>query len=364
MPPERVEGPLRLRQAQPADKVSLAEHTTLRIGGPARRLIEVDSEPELIEIVTELDAAGEPVLILGGGSNLLISDDGFAGTVVKVATRGVDEDLAACSGAVITVAAGEPWDPLVAYAVGREWTGLEAMSGIPGLVGATPIQNVGAYGADVSQLISMVRTFDRETARVKTFFPVECGFGYRSSRFKHPAAGERPGRYVVLSVTFQLRLGSQSAPVRYPELARTLGVAVGDRAPVAEVRAAVLALRAGKGMVLDPADYDTWSAGSFFTNPIIDSAAAGRLPAAAPRFSQPDGMIKTSAAWLIEAAGFGRGYGSGPARLSGKHTLALTNRGTARADDILALAREIRAGVEVAYGITLVPEPMLIGCAL
>ncbi|HSU35337.1 MAG TPA: UDP-N-acetylmuramate dehydrogenase [Propionibacteriaceae bacterium] len=347
-----------------ATGVSLAEHTTLRIGGPARRLLVVESEPELIETVTELDAAGEPMLILGGGSNLLIGDEGFPGTVVKVATRGIDEDIAACSGAVITVAAGEPWDPLVAYAVEREWSGLEAMSGIPGLVGATPIQNVGAYGAEVSQLISMVRTFDRQTGRVKTFFPVECGFGYRSSRFKHPADGERPGRYVVLSVTFQLRMGSQSAPVRYPELARTLGIAVGDRAPVADVRAAVLALRAGKGMVLDPGDYDTWSAGSFFTNPIIDPAAADRLPAAAPRFSQPDGMIKTSAAWLIEAAGFGRGYGSGPARLSGKHTLALTNRGTARADDVLALAREIRAGVEVAYGITLVPEPMLIGCAL
>ena len=159
------------------------------------------------------------------------------------------------------------------------------MSGIPGLVGATPIQNVGAYGAEVSQLISMVRTFDRETGRVKTFFPVECGFGYRSSRFKHPAAGERPGRYVVLSVTFQLRLGSQSAPVRYPELARALGIAVGERAPVAEVRAAVLALRAGKGMVLDPDDHDTWSAGSFFTNPIIDPAArpsCRRAPRASP----------------------------------------------------------------------------------
>ncbi len=265
---------------------------------------------------------------------------------------------------MITVAAGETWDPLVAYAVDREWSGLEAMSGIPGLVGATPIQNVGAYGAEVSQLISMVRTFDRETGRVKTFFPVECGFGYRSSRFKHPPAGERPGRYVVLTVTFQLRLGTLSAPVRYPELARALGIAVGDRVPAADVRAAVLALRAGKGMVLDPDDHDTWSAGSFFTNPIIDPAAAARLPAAAPRFSQPDGMIKTSAAWLIEAAGFGRGYGSGAARLSSKHTLALTNRGTARADDVLALAREIRAGVERAYGITLVPEPMLIGCAL
>ncbi len=364
MPAEPVEGPLRLRQAQPAGQVSLAEYTTLRTGGPARRLIVVETEPDLLRTVAELDAAGEPVLILGGGSNLLIGDGGFAGTVVKIATRGIDEDLAACSGAVITVAAGEPWDPLVAYAVAQEWSGLEAMSGIPGLVGATPIQNVGAYGAEVSQLVSMVRTFDRVTGRVKTFFPVECGFGYRSSRFKHPAAGERPGRYLVLSVTFQLRLGMQSAPVRYPELARALGIAVGDRAPAADVRAAVLALRAGKGMVLDPDDHDTWSAGSFFTNPIIDPAMAARLPATAPRFSQPDGMIKTSAAWLIEAAGFGRGYGSGPARLSGKHTLALTNRGTARAEDVVALAREIRAGVEDKFGIILVPEPILVGCAL
>ena len=340
-------------------RVSLAEHTTLRVGGPASRMIVANTEDDLIGAVRDLDAAGEPLLILGSGSNVLIGDRGFDGTVIKIATRGIDEDVAACSGAVITVAAGEVWDDLVAYAVEHEWSGLEAMSGIPGLVGATPIQNVGAYGAEVSQLISMVRTIDRATGHRKTFFPVECGFGYRSSRFK-----AEPGRYVVTSVTFQLRLGSMSAPIRYPELARALGVAVGDRAPAFAVREAVLALRRSKGMVLDVDDHDTWSAGSFFTNPIVDASAAAALPVDAPRFPQPDGLVKLSAAWLIGAAGFGKGYGSGPARLSSKHTLALTNRGSARAIDLLALAREIRAGVRAKFGIQLVPEPVLIGCTL
>ena len=188
-------------------RVSLAEHTTLRVGGPASRMIVAHTEADLIEVVRDLDAAGEPLLILGSGSNVLIGDQGFDGTVIKIATRGIDEDVAACSGAVITVAAGEVWDDLVAYAVEHEWSGLEAMSGIPGLVGATPIQNVGAYGAEVSQLISTVRTVDRTTGQRKTFFPVECGFGYRSSRFK-----AEPGRYLVTSVTFQLKLGSMSAP--------------------------------------------------------------------------------------------------------------------------------------------------------
>ena len=322
----------------------LAAHTTLRVGGPAGRMIMAETEAEVVEAVRAGDASAEPLLILGGGSNVLVGDDGFAGTVVKIATRGIAEDVESCSGAVITVAAGEPWDPLVAYAVEQGWSGLEALSGIPGLVGATPIQNVGAYGAEVSDLITTVRTLDRLTGRQRTLFGVECGFGYRSSRFKHPPAGEAD-RFVILSVTYQLRLGSLSAPIRYPELARVLGVTVGERVPASDVRAAVLALRTGKGMVLAENDHDTWSAGSFFTNPILDPAAAAELPAGAPRFAQPDGMIKTSAAWLIEAAGFGKGYGTGPARLSGKHVLALTNRGTARAADLLDLAREVRAGV-------------------
>jgi UDP-N-acetylmuramate dehydrogenase len=348
-----------LSQMEQATDVALADHTTLRVGGVARRMIIAETETELIETLRELDAAGEPLLILGGGSNLLVGDSGFDGTVIKIATRGVDEDSAACSGAVITVAAGEPWDPLVSYAVERSWSGLEAMSGIPGLVGATPIQNVGAYGADVSELISIVRTLDRSTGQLKTLFPTECGFAYRTSRFKSD-----PGRFLVLSVTFQLPLGSMSQPIRYPELARALGIEVGQRAPAPEVRQAVLALRTAKGMVLAEDDHDTWSAGSFFTNPLISSAQARTLPPEAPRFNQADGMIKTSAAWLIERAGFGKGYGNGAARLSRKHTLALTNRGGATAADLLSLAREIRAGVQTKFDIELVPEPVLVGCEL
>jgi UDP-N-acetylmuramate dehydrogenase len=344
--------------AQAADVV-LADHTTLRVGGPARRMITVGTDAELVEAVTDLDASGEPLLVLGGGSNLLVGDAGFEGTVVKIATRGIAEDTAACSGAVITVAAGEPWDPLVSRAVEQGWSGIEAMSGIPGLVGATPIQNVGAYGAEVSELISMVRTLDRSTGQRKTFFAIECGFGYRTSRFKSD-----PGRFLVLSVTFQLRLGTMSQPIRYPELAQVLGVEVGQRAPAAEVRQAVLGLRSAKGMVLAEDDHDTWSAGSFFTNPILSQARALALPADAPRFSQPDGTVKISAAWLIEQAGFSKGYGHGAARISGKHTLAVTNRGEATAADLLSLAREIRAGVRARFGIVLIPEPVLVGCEL
>jgi UDP-N-acetylmuramate dehydrogenase len=342
-----------------ATHVALADHTTLRVGGPVRRMITVETESELVEAVRHLDGSDEPVLVLGGGSNVLVDDAGFDGTVVKVATRGIAEDTAACSGAVIAVAAGEPWDQLVSHAIERGWSGTEAMSGIPGLVGATPIQNVGAYGADVSELISMVRTLDRSTGKLKTFFPVECGFGYRTSRFKSD-----PGRFVVLSVTFQLRIGSMSQPIRYAELARLLGVAVGRRAPAAEVREAVLALRNTKGMVLVEDDHDTWSVGSFFTNPILSPAAAAALPADAPRFGHPDGRVKTSAAWFIERAGFAKGYGKGAAQLSTKHTLALTNRGGASAAELLSLAREIRAGVQAKFGVELVPEPVLVGCEL
>ena len=339
--------------------VPLGAYTTLRVGGPARDFVEVTSTTELVEVVRALDAAGEPVLVLGGGSNLLVGDDGFDGTVVKVLTRGVGEDVAACSGAVVTVAAGEPWDPFVALTLDRGWSGLEALSGIPGSVGATPIQNVGAYGAEVGQHVTTVRTLDRSTGKVRTLFALECGFGYRTSVLKR-----NPGRYVVLEVTLQLRLGSLSAPVRYAELARVLGVEVGARVPAVDVRAAVLTLRASKGMVLDADDPDTWSAGSFFTNPVLDVPTADRLPAAAPRFTQPDGRVKTSAAWLIEHAGFGRGWGEGAARLSTKHTLALTNRGDAAAADLLALARDVRAGVERTFGVTLEPEPVLVGCSL
>ncbi len=342
---------------------ALADLTTLRVGGPARRLVTVTTEDELVEAVRSADEAGEPVLVLGGGSNLLVADEGFAGVVIKVATRGITEDVSGCAGANATVAAGEDWDALVEHAVASEWVGLETLSGIPGLTGASPIQNVGAYGTEVGQLISLVRTYDREKQARRTFFAADCGFGYRTSIFK-----SHPGRWVVLDVTFQLRLGELSAPIRYAELARALGVQIGDRAPSTQVRAAVLALRAGKGMVLDPDDHDTWSAGSFFTNPVLDAVAARRLPDDAPRFDQPDGRVKTSAAWLIERAGFGKGYGSGVgtgrATLSTKHTLALTNRGDADAADVLTLARTVRDGVATTFGVELEPEPVLLGCHL
>jgi len=337
----------------------LAELTTLRVGGPADRLVHARTEVELVSTVAACDAAGEPVLVLGGGSNLLVGDDGFAGTVVKVATRGIAVDSSACAGAEVEVAAGEGWDELVAHSMSQGWVGLEALSGIPGLVGATPIQNVGAYGAEVADTISRVRTFDRHAAAIRTFAAADCGFGYRDSLFKRT-----PGRYVVCAVTFQLPLGDRSAPVRYVELARTLGIEVGQRAAAADLRAAVLRLRRGKGMVLDDGDPDTWSAGSFFTNPLLSPDQAASLPQGAPRYPAADGQVKTSAAWLIEHAGFAKGYGHGAARLSSKHALALTNRGRARADDVLELAREIRAGVRTAYGITLMPEPVLVGCSL
>lgn len=339
--------------------MDLAELTTLRLGGPARTVIEAASEDQLIEAVAVADEAGDPVLIVGGGSNLVVADEGVDATVIRVLTRGITVDADACSGAMVTVAAGEPWDEVVARAVAEGWVGIEALSGIPGSTGATPIQNVGAYGQEVSQTIAAVRAYDRHDRRIRTFAAVDCGFGYRHSRFK-----AEPLRYVVLSVTFQLALGDLGAPIAYAELARTLGVEVGQRAPAADVRAAVLALRRGKGMVLDPDDHDTWSAGSFFTNPLLTPEQAASLPADAPRFAQPDGTVKTSAAWLIDHAGFAKGHGDASVSLSTKHTLALTNRGGGTTAQLIELAREVRDGVSRAYGITLVNEPVLVGCEL
>jgi UDP-N-acetylmuramate dehydrogenase len=335
------------------------------VGGPAARWVRAETEAELIEAVDAADAAGEPVLVLGGGSNVVVADDGFPGTVVEVATRGIQSDLdddveASCSGATVKVAAGEPWDPLVALAVEKRWAGVEALAGIPGHVGATPIQNVGAYGQEVAQTIASVRVWDRTLRGVRTFASADCGFGYRTSRFK-----KDPGRHVVLDVTFQFRLGTYGPPLEYAELARTLNLEVGERALIESVREAVLALRARKGMVLDPADHDTWSAGSFFTNPVV---AADQVPDGAPTWPLSDGSVKVGAAWLIEHAGFAKGYGpprlGGRVSLSTKHTLALSNRGSASTDDLLALAREVRDGVREKFGITLVNEPVLVGCAL
>ena len=238
------------------------------------------------------------------------------------------------------------------------YAGIEALSGIPGLVGAAPIQNIGAYGQEISQTVGWVRALDRTTGDVVLLEPAQCEFAYRDSVFK------RSQRYVVLAVAFALEHSRLGAPVRYAELARRLGVEVGDRVPADDVRAAVLDLRRGKGMVLDPDDHDTWSAGSFFTNPILPAGTAAALPDAAPRWPAADGRVKVSAAWLIEQAGFGKGYGSGAARISTKHTLALTNRGGATTADLLALAREIRTGVRDRFGVTLDNEPDLVGVEL
>jgi UDP-N-acetylmuramate dehydrogenase len=340
----------------------LADHTTLRLGGPVGEWVTATTEDELTAALdTDL-----PVLVLGGGSNLVVSDAGFDGRVVEVATRGVTPDVGSsadptCGGVLVRVAAGESWDDLVALAVEHGWVGIEALSGIPGRVGATPIQNVGAYGQEVSQTIASVRVWDRVLRGVRTFANADCGFGYRTSRFKADRLDSAGGRHVVLDVTFQLTVGTLGTSVAYAELARTLGVDLGDRAPLAEVRKAVLDLRRGKGMVLDPDDHDTWSAGSFFTNPVVD---ADRVPDGAPAWPQEDGLVKTSAAWLIEHAGFAKGHGSGRVALSGKHVLALTNRGGATTDELLGLAREVRDGVEAAYGIRLVNEPVLVGCEI
>ena len=347
--------------------VPLADLTTLRLGGPARRLVEVDTEAGLVTAVRDADAAGEPLLVLGGGSNVVVADEGFDGTVIRVATRGVQvdasascetDDIAACGGILLTVAAGERWDDLVRRAVAEQWVGIEALAGIPGLVGATPMQNVGAYGQEVAQTLWSVRTYDRQAQAIRTFANADCGFGYRTSRFKGGS------RYVILEVAFQLRQGDLSAPIGYAELARRLDVPLGGRAKAGEVREAVLGLRRGKGMVLDAGDRDTWSAGSFFTNPILPAAEAALLPVDAPRWPQLDGQVKSSAAWLIERSGFSKGYGNGVVGLSTKHTLALTNRGNAHTADLLALAREVRDGVRATFGVGLHIEPVLVGAEL
>ncbi|WP_268873578.1 UDP-N-acetylmuramate dehydrogenase [Streptacidiphilus neutrinimicus] len=344
----------------------LAPLTTLRIGGPAARLVTATTDDEVVAVVRAADEAGEPLLVLGGGSNLVIGDAGFPGTVLRVATEGF-----ALDGARLTVAAGEVWSQVVDRAVlDHGLAGIEFLAGIPGSAGATPVQNVGAYGQEVADTITEVVAYDRRTGETVTVPAAECGFAYRHSRFK-----AEPDRYVVLRVTFALTdAEGASSPVRYAETARALGVAEGERADLRAAREAVLKLRSGKGMVLDPEDHDTWSAGSFFTNPILTEAehaaflarVAERLgpDAQPPAYPAGEGRVKTSAAWLIDKAGFTKGYGAGPARLSGKHTLALTNRGAATAADLLALAREVQGGVVDAFGVTLVNEPVMVGVEL
>jgi len=345
----------------------LADYTTVRLGGPARGFVRAGTEAELVEAVRAADAAGEPVLILGGGSNLVVADEGFDGTVIQVATRGVRRDGGP---GTVTVAAGEDWDAVVARTVAEGLAGLECLSGIPGLAGATPIQNVGAYGQEVSDTITRVRAYDRAAGQIAEIPGGQCGFGYRTSRFRGA------DRFVVLSVTFELAVQVRSLPVRYAELAAALGVPVGGQVESTEARSAVIELRQRKGMVIDPADPDTRSVGSFFVNPVLDAAALAAVEAAAgarcgagtrvPRFpAGEDGLVKVPAAWLIERAGFGPGYSPGDgARISSKHTLALVNAGSASTAALMALARQIRDGVRDAFGVTLAPEPVLVGVTL
>jgi UDP-N-acetylmuramate dehydrogenase len=372
------------------EQARLAEYTTLRLGGPARRFSVAASAAELVSAVVAADRDGEPMLVLGGGSNLVVADEGFPGVVVQAAFAG----LAFAPGGEtvdVTAAAGQDWDETVRGCLAAGLSGIECLSGIPGSAGATPIQNVGAYGQEVAQTITGVRAYDRVAGQVVRLGPADLEFGYRTSMFKREAAagdgarnaaadgagggrGAGTGRFIVLDVTFRLAASPLSAPVRYAELARLLGVAEGSRVPVAEARAAVLELRRGKGMVLDDADPDTRSAGSFFTNPVVSATQLGELCArldgagGIPHWPAADGDVKLSAAWLIEHAGFGRGFrladDPAGARISTKHTLALTNPGGASTAGLISLARAIRDGVRAEFGVELAAEPTLVGVAL
>jgi UDP-N-acetylmuramate dehydrogenase len=324
--------------------VPLADLTTLAVGGPAERLVEVSDAAELVEAVRDADEAGRPLLLLGGGSNVVAPDEGWPGDVVAVRSRGIER-----TGESLVVQAGHDWDDLVAYTVRNDLSGMEALSAIPGSTGATPVQNVGAYGQEVAQTITAVRVYDRAEKAERVLTPAECGFAYRDSRLK-----QHPGRYVVLDVTFALDESGGSRPVGYAELARRLGVDIGDVAPLGDVRDAVLDLRRGKSMVLDPADPNSRSAGSFFTNPVVP---VERTVDGCPGWPAGDGLVKLSAAWLVEHAGFGKGTREGKVGTSSRHSLALTTEPGATAADLLAFADRITAAVETQFGVTLVREP-------
>jgi UDP-N-acetylmuramate dehydrogenase len=334
---------------------AFAELTTLRVGGPAGRLLVAETTDELVAHTRDA-WADEEWLVVGGGSNLLVADTGFDGTVVLVRTRGVEHEATA-DGVTVRVAAGEPWDAFVASTVDSGWTGLEALSGIPGTVGASPVQNIGAYGVELSDVLTRVEFLDAATGE-RTWVPAaELALGYRTSTLKHGRRG------VVLTVEFALGTDTEGGvPVRYAQLAGSLGVTLGDRVDPAVVRSTVLDLRAAKGMVLDAEDPDTWSAGSFFTNPIVSAGFAESLPADAPRWPAGDD-VKLSAAWLIEHAGVHRGYAlaGSHAAISSKHTLALTNRGDATAAQVAELARYVQLTVLNRFGVSLVPEPVVVG---
>ncbi len=352
--------PLKIEKNRP-----LATFTTLGVGGPARSFVQVDEEEQLLEALELAEENEWPVFILGGGSNLLVSDEGFPGLVAKIELKGIRFDEAH-KGRVVA-SAGEDWDSFVLRCVEKDYAGVECLSGIPGTVGGTPIQNVGAYGQDVGQTISSVRILDRRDRGIRQIEKTECRFSYRSSIFNTEAVN----RHVVISVTFSLVPGG-TACISYADLVKRFGSA-GVHPALAEVRKTVLEIRASKGMLIRTGDPDCQSAGSFFKNPLVEESAlreiesrarkAGHLSSGqeVPGFSAPDGKIKVSAAWLIEKSGFARGYKRGRAGLSSKHTLAIINRGGASARDILDLMREIQSGVKSTFGVDLKPEPVFVG---
>jgi len=346
------------------ENVPLAPFTTFGIGGPARYFVDAADEKAVLDAIHRAKDKNLPVFVLGGGSNLLVADSGFPGLVVRIGIRGI-EWTAAADQTIVRAGAGEEWDPLVGLCVDRGLAGIECLSGIPGSVGGTPVQNVGAYGQEVSEVLIAVRAYDRNTDRIIELSRDECGFAYRTSLFNTVAKD----RYVVLQVTYNLR--NNGAPsIRYPDVQREFE---GQSAPgtIAEVRAAVRRIRARKAMLLVEGDPDCRSAGSFFKNPIITEKQFADLQSVAgvpgiivPRYPAGPGRVKTAAAWLIEQAGFSKGYSLGPVGLSTKHTLALVNKGGARANDVLHLAREIRARVRDRFGIELMPEPVLLGLSI
>ncbi|WFE56936.1 UDP-N-acetylmuramate dehydrogenase [Micromonospora sp. WMMD712] len=333
---------------------TFADLTTMRVGGPIQRLCVPATTPDAVELLRQSSAAGDPLLVMGGGSNLVVGDVGWDGTVIRMATSefGIDGEL-------LTAAAGVEWDRVVETAVDEGLSGLEALSGIPGLVGGTPVQNVGAFGTVTSDVLDSLTVYDRQTGRVERWTPDRCGFGsHRQSVFKHS------DRWVVLEVTYRLRRSGQSRPIEYAELARRLDIEVGGTAAPADVREAVLALRRSRAMVLDPEDHDTWSVGSFFINPVL--AKVPESVRDCPRYPDVKGT-KLPAAWLIERAGFPRGYGlqwgDGTVALSSRHALAVTNRGGATTSNVMKFAAHIRAGVEARFGIRLGPECDLVNCS-
>lgn len=351
------------------DNAPLAPLTTLRLGGHATRLVTVERESEVVDCVREVDSRGERLLVIGGGSNLVIGDAGFDGTVVRMGTRGRENGADGANGGsrvLVTVQAGEPWDGFVAAMVQEGLAGVECLGGIPGLVGAVPMQNVGAYGQDVSETVVRLRAYDRELRQVVEIGHEACAFAYRTSVFRGR------DRHVILDVTFALERSAESRPIRYAELARALGIAEGGHAPLGAVHRTVIELRRKKGMVLDPSDPDTTSAGSFFTNPILSADGLEQLRERArgegtiPVFPERDGRYKVSAGWLIEHAGFNKGFivGGGRVAVSSKHALALVHRGGGSTEELVALARLIRDGVHARFGVMLENEPVFVGMRL